>query len=517
MKKKFLFSFLTILTIFIGAISVSATTAKAPTDIPDEDEVLYGEVDEVFDFSKIKFSTSAEDNERITGKDKMQKIILATNFNKENETLIDSWFSAYCLNPELKYPKENYVSYKKEHSEVTSDATLLDEFVKFALYNKKELKEAFKVAIGMKFEPTITYTLPDGKTETELVNTIKAGNDKVTVYISKIVYTETTGASKTILPKDLGSADESKYALEFTLNDILFSKFITESDAEQTYNHALWIIEHSYPTLSIEESLSVAGASYTKLLEEIKTLHSSETLSDDELKTLTENYVYSTVQYAIWKANKMVVSGNFKLGSTLEGSEELNTLYKYLIADRDIYTNYSNLTFSNKIDVVKPEAGKEVVKDTKDIYLYGPYTISYDLLSVEAFNLKVTDDNKDAVKLLDEEGKEINKIGPNQKFYIQVSKSSKISSLKVEVSLENAYSFSPLTNRGRIYYSFTPLAQDVISGGKIVKIDNTQTFEFTYNPKTGVTNIAILFAIVVLSFTVAYIVINNKNTPIELN
>ena len=44
-----------------------------------------------------------------------------------------------------------------------------------------------------------------------------------------------------------------------------------------------------------------------------------------------------------------------------------------------------------------------------------------------------------------------------------------------------------------------------------------KAFEFAYNPKTGVTNIAILFAIVVLSFTVAYVVINSKNTPIELN
>lgn len=517
MKKRFLFSFLTLLTIFIGLINVNAATAKAPTDIPKLDDVLYGEVDEVFDFSKIKFSTSKEDNERISGKDKMQKIILATNYNKESETLIDSWFSAYCLNPELKYPKENYVSYKKEHTEVIDDETLLDEFVKFALYNKKELKEAFKVAVGMKFEPEITYTIPEGKTATELVNTVKTGNDKVTVYISKIVYSELSGVSKTILPSDLGSTDESKYTLEFTLSDILFSKFITESNAEQTYNHALWIIEHSYPTLSIEETLVASGASYTKLLEEIKALHSGETLSDEQLKTLTENYVYSTVQYAIWKANNMVVSGESKLGSTLEGSAELNTLYKYLIAERDIYTNYSNLTFSNKIDVIKPEAGKEVAKDTKDIYLYGPYTVSYDLLSVEAFNIKVSDENLSGVKLVDEDGKEINKIGPNQKFYIQVSKSSKISSLKVEVSLENAYSFSPLTNRGRIYYSYTPLAQDVISGGKIVKIDNIQIFDFTYNPKTGGANIAILFAIVVLSFTVAYIVINSKNTPIELN
>lgn len=517
MKKKIILSFLTVLILFAGLTGVNAETAKAPSVIPGQDATLYGQTDETFDFSKIKFTTSKEDNERVTGKSTMQKIILAQDYNKETQTLNESWFSAYCLNPELKYPKENYVNYTKENSSVTNNETLLDEYVKFALYNKKELKEAFKKALGMIFEPDITYTLPEGKTEEDLVNTIKAGKEKVTVYVTKIVYTETTGATLTILPKDLGSEDESKYTLEFTLDDILFSKFITESDAENTYNHALWIIEHSYPTLGIEESLEAAGASYSKLLEEVKTLHSGETLTDEQLKAITENYVYSTVQYAIWKANDMYVETNVKLGSTLEGSEQLNTLYGYLIADRDIYTNYNNLTFTNTIDVVKPEAGKEVAKETKDSYLYGPYSISYDVLSVEGFEINISGDDKDAVKLIDESGEEVTKLGPNQKFYIQVTKSSKIASLKVEASTINAYSFNPSTDRGRIYYSYSPLTQDVISGGKIVGVNIEKTFEFAYNPKTGVTNIAILFAIIVLSFTVAYVVINSKNTPIELN
>lgn len=517
MKKKFLLSFLTVLTLFIGLTCVNAATAKAPSVIPGQDDTLYGQVDETFDFSKIKFTTSKEDNERVAGKSKMQKIILAQNYNKETQALNESWFSAYCLNPELKYPKENYVNYTKENPTVTNNKTLLDEYVKFALYNKKELKEAFKKALGMRFEPEITYTLPEGKTEEDLINTIKAGNDKVTVYVTKIVYTEVTAATVTLLPKDLGSQDESKYTLEFTLDDILFSKFITEKDAEKTYNHALWIIEHSYPTLGIEESLEVAGANYNKLLEEVKALHTGETLTDEQLKALAENYVYSTIQYAIWKANNMYVETDVKLGKTLEGSEQLNTLYGYLIADRDIYTNYGNLTFSNTIDVVKPEAGKEVAKETKDAYLYGPYSISYDVLSVEGFEIKISGDNKDAIKLIDESGAEVTKLGPNQKFYIQVTKSSKIASLKVEASTINAYSFNPSTDRGRIYYSYTPLAQDVISGGKIVGVNIQKAFEFAYNPKTGVTNIAILFAIVVLSFTVAYVVINSKNTPIELN
>ena len=214
MKKKFLLSFLTVLTLFIGLTCVNAATAKAPSVIPGQDDTLYGQVDETFDFSKIKFTTSKEDNERVAGKSKMQKIILAQNYNKETQALNESWFSAYCLNPELKYPKENYVNYTKENPTVTNNKTLLNEYVKFALYNKKELKEAFKKALGMRFEPEITYTLPEGKTEEDLINTIKAGNDKVTVYVTKIVYTEVTAATVTLLPKDLGSQDESKYTLE---------------------------------------------------------------------------------------------------------------------------------------------------------------------------------------------------------------------------------------------------------------------------------------------------------------
>lgn len=73
MKKKFLLSFLTVLTLFIGLTCVNAATAKAPSVIPGQDDTLYGQVDETFDFSKIKFTTSKEDNERVAGKSKMQK------------------------------------------------------------------------------------------------------------------------------------------------------------------------------------------------------------------------------------------------------------------------------------------------------------------------------------------------------------------------------------------------------------------------------------------------------------
>ena len=46
-----------------------------------------------------------------------------------------------------------------------------------------------------------------------------------------------------------------------------------------------------------------------------------------------ENYIYSTVQYAIWNANGGVDANGNKLGDTLKGSTQLNTLYQYLIKE----------------------------------------------------------------------------------------------------------------------------------------------------------------------------------------
>ena len=42
-----------------------------------------------------------------------------------------------------------------------------------------------------------------------------------------------------------------------------------------------------------------------------------------------EDFVYSTVQYAVWYANGGVDSNGNAIGNTLEGSGELNKLYQY--------------------------------------------------------------------------------------------------------------------------------------------------------------------------------------------
>ncbi|UKI58525.1 MAG: Cys-Gln thioester bond-forming surface protein [Clostridium sp.] len=119
------------------------------------------------------------------------------------------------------------------------------------------------------------------------------------------------------------------------------------------YNHALWILEHSYPTLNVNEALNEAGADITSLKTEIGALHSGESIDID--KTI-EDYVFVVVQFSIWRATGATIDG-VKIGNSLTGTngvelKELNKLYQYLNQDREIYNNYGSLTYANTIEFV---------------------------------------------------------------------------------------------------------------------------------------------------------------------
>ena len=107
MKRKILSIVLLIVASFMLVIEVKAFTAKAPTSIPNDGSEVYATTDESFDFSKIKFATA--DGGVTNGKSSISKIRLAESYtvNSENlgqSSLSNNWFSAYCLDPNSKYP-----------------------------------------------------------------------------------------------------------------------------------------------------------------------------------------------------------------------------------------------------------------------------------------------------------------------------------------------------------------------------------------------------------------------------
>lgn len=259
----------------------------------------------------------------------------------------------------------------------------------------------------------------------------------------------------------------------------------------------------------------MADASYTNLITEIKALHQELSLTDEEWEKLTENYVYSTVQYAIWRVNNSITDGNAKLGNELIGSSELNKLYQYLIKDRSEYEGYYDKQFTNTLDLKKPDSKKEIFSETKDYYVYGPYSVEYSLISLDRVDISIDGLTSDKASLVDESGATLTSITPNQNFYIKVAKNAKIANLKVNLSTQNALTFFPSTNRGRIYTAYYPLVQNVVSGGKIVNTDISKSVDIIFNPKTGVEDIAVLFAITLVAFSIGYLALVFKSKPVK--
>ena len=563
MKKKILLAFLTLFVAFVAVINVNAKTAKAPSAVPDEGDTLYGLLDDSFDFSKITFS-NADGTGTIPGKSDMKKIMLTANpvmtGTTEDDVLGDSWFTVYCLDGNLKFPMFNIFDFAL-YDATDTDAALAYS-VMFALFNEIDLHDAFLKVVDSSFTPDVSgikYDLPDGTTSAELLSNLQSGQE-ITVNVTELVYDSTTNLNVT-------AADFSKdttavtYPFTFSKEDIMMSKYTAKALSTKNYNHALWIIEHSYPTLDIVSSLKLADADYDSLVTEITGLHTEAT--SEEITELLENYVYATVQYAIWKVNGYVYNGTDTLGDTLNGSIELNKLYQYLIKDRNEYENYSSLEFGEKLNLVQPKEDKLIAEETKESYTYGPYSVTADFLSVGDINVSISNEVKnkvdnntntskdqnvstpsasisnndnivamgsdDVVKasqmtsasnacsIIDKSGNALTIIAPNQEFYVKCNKSANIANVTINVKSAGALTFYPTSNRGRIYYSHYAAAQNVISGGKIVTNDINLDFDLIFNPKTGVENIAILFVISLIAFSLGYLVLSYKNKPVELN
>ena len=128
--------------------------------------------------------------------------------------------------------------------------------------------------------------------------------------------------------------------------------------------------------------------------------------------------------------------------------------------------------------------------------------------------------SKTGVKFLDSAGKDITATGldKDQEFYIEVSKKANIGNVKFKLMLNNVVTFSPKTDRGRVYYQANTQGsvQNAMSGGKITTGTIEGTFDVVTNAKTGVENIAMLLMVTLVAFTLGYLVLSYKSKPIQL-
>ena len=508
--KKINLSLLFVMLFMASVICIKAATAKVPSVVPSEGDVLYADTDEEFDFSAISFS-SVPDGARITGKKSMKKIMLSPGIDV-NGKINDEWFTAYCLDGMLKYPLWFYKG---------MPATFTEDLVRNAavvvLYKDPSLYNLFNPYLDNYY-----YTTEGADISDQTVNDFNAGNS-VTVTLSSIKYfkdSELGTVTSSQINSVKGISGDAEYSVTFSKSDIMIDKYTTINMPDSLYyNRALWIIEHSYPTLSIDDALKEAGADYDKLFSEIKALHNG--YNDEQVAEALENYVYSTVQYAIWRSEdgyKETIDNNeYALGDTLYGSNELNKLYKYLIKDRDVYENYDSVVYDNKLEIVKPSEGKEIFRENEDSYVFGPYSIKTSMISVGNANVSIGNKSKDGLSIVDKAGNKISSIKTEEEFYVRVMKKASVGSVSVNVSTANGLKFESVSNRGRLYSPSNFTEQTVASGGKIVKAEGNVSFDIIVNAKTGVQDVIKIIFIGFAAFAIGYLVLRYKGESLELN
>lgn len=621
MKKKILMS---IIAFSFLTNRLLAMEVKAPKVVPEANAEMYVAVDttnEAFDYSKIKFTSKERDAGELNP-DIIRRIFLDVSPNATgntlNERLSENYFTAYCLDDSLRYPEFNTLSFSLDESLANASEIKMNTYVLAALYNNKNIYNAF-IKAAVNYGATLTYTMYDPSNSNTQINdaqsalNILSQGKSVTIKLEKIDYNKDLTTIESVTAQKLRTiagieGEGTTYDFELKLSDILFSKYSsTKLEDGLSYDKALWIIEHSYPTLNLEETYENAGTTYENVLAELTILanaYNDEKSYDDAVSTMNskitnksnqektylenvketfetlkscvnntldgsinkvnftgeinelinstnqvknkpssipnkfaedgseinttkcktvmdfyvnlsniDNYTYTTVQHAIWKVTTGKTHG-VDINDKVVGSVELDKLFQYLIKDRNV-ENYSKLTFSNTLNLNKP-TDKEIYKDNKDNYIYGPYSVTGDILSVDSILLSIVGDTKGA-SIVDKDGNEINEIGLEKNFYIKCNKSDKITNLKIKVATKNGKTFDPSTDRGRIYYANSPILQNVISGGKIIDKNIENEFELVYNPKTGVVNLAIIFMISIVAFTLGYLAINSKNQEINLD
>ena len=508
--------FIVLLLVFCAfSLNVNARTAKIPDVIPSVNDVLQGVTDEEYDFSSIEFATLPE-GEYIPGSAYMEKIML---YEEKGDGLGSGEYSGY-LNA--------FTAYCLNHNKIYPDFYIINDYTGVSLFKNYATSAvledpAFKSLFDNieKFEIMDSTTGISDPSQTDLDNFI--AGQTVTAHVMRIAFQWENGDKAYITAEDLieakgGTYNEGDlYDVTFSIKSYLANSFVTKSMPDNTYfNRALWIIEHSYPTLTIEESLNAAGANYQTLLVELASIFPEATST--ELAKIAENYIYGTVQYAIWKAEDTFVStidgSAYKLGNSLRGSTQLNLLYKYLIKDRKVYVTYGSEDFKNSLDVNKPK--NELYKETKSAYMYGPYTVKSSLLSIGDANVSIANKDKTGISIVNKNGDEISSVTNEEEFYIKVTKASKVASVNLTISTSNGIKFDPESNRGRIYEPKAVLYQNVASGGIAVAATVSNEIELVYNPKTGVEDVGLILLIALGAFVIGYLALSFKSKPLEI-
>lgn len=564
MKKRILFVTILLSVFFAFIYSVHAIEpAKAPTTVPPVGTKMFGATDGIldedgrtkFDFRAVSFKNGTE---TLQGKEDLEKIKIATNrdaASKPDIKLSDDWFTAYCLDPNLLYP-QNGISTKYLISEVYANAgsgdigkVVIDDAVIAALFNSASDSriKALLSALPSGFLGSVDYTYPSGydgadANKTLLIAALETHSntpdaDKIKVGFKSLTIVDGSGnpvangaitgqqINQALDIKNASNGYDEEYMLELSQDTMTFDLYTTKAMVSNVKNnHILWIIEHSYPAISMDRLFADAGVSGSTLRSEVLGLSGNSGLTDDEK---VENYVYSTIQYAIWYVGDSGIGGH-TIGNELVATNsadsskvvELNKLYQYLIKNRDIYATYANEsnTFGNSLTIkLNRTDNKNIYHENDKRIKYGPYVVTSNMVTAGTISLSIRD-NVDGVTIVNAADNTITTVKEGEEFFINIDKDKiKKASDRVIVVAKTTDGITYESNRGRVYEAYSPLVQNVASGGKATPVSADAELKIDINVHTGLVNIAGLFLMTMVVFSVGYLLLSYTNKKVELS
>ena len=423
-------------------MTVFAFTAQTPTRVPEIGEAVtvYTKADMVLDFSSYTFSvmdsSGTEQSGGIHGLTNVMKIWVATTDQQQ--------FTAYCLDMSRHYPAT--ISNTGEQSLYVKDSDmLLGLFV-------QTLKAGDTAANGSDPNTSACFgdlmAVPGDITSFRFLSTTVVDQTMLDTFNNdERVQFEINGA--TFADGYELTRDDGHWIYGFWRKSVVQTyNFVTTAwPSGAVYDKMLWVIEHSYPAISMSTMMHDAGADYDRLYTEIAA--SQGGLSSAELDELVETIVYATIQEAVWHHQPAKVNDDperFIGAKLIQGHQDTKLLYEYLTQERDEYTNYRSKVFGDSISIEHPADLTPAQNGAG--YIYGPFSIASDMLSAGTVAVSVEAKGVNA-SVTDSSGTTLNAVRSGQEFYVRTdARPDKVVTLKVKTT--DALTLTG-ADRGRMY------------------------------------------------------------------
>ena len=389
-------------------MSAMASTAQTPTRVPEIGEAVtvYTKANMVLDFSSYTFSvmdsSGTEQSGGIHGLTNVMKIWVATTDQQQ--------FTAYCLDMNRHYPAA--ISDTGEQALYVRDTDAL-------------------LALFVQTLKNDTAANGSDPASSALFGDLMTAHGDITAF---------SFLAATVLDQAMLDAFNANERIEFLIHGAQFAdgyeltrdnghwiygfwrktmaqtdNFITTAwPSGAAYDKMLWVVEHSYPAISMDAMMHDAGADYDRLYTEIAA--SQGGLSSAELDELVETIVYATIQEAVWHHQPAKVND-----------------------DPERFFGDS-ISIEHPADLTPAQNGAG--------YIYGPFSVSSDMLSAGTIELSIDAGGVNA-SVTDSAGTALSVVRAGQEYYVRTD-ARPSDALTLKAKTTDALTLTR-SDRGRMY------------------------------------------------------------------